>query len=382
MEKLYKSSNQIEYNLNCLITMDLAFFNQAGEKTEKATPKKRQKAREEGQVVQSTELGTAVMLITVFIAVRIFIPMMVERMMRAIYGNFTAQNLVVDFFNTQFMARYIWSMFGEVLLIFLPLGVVSMAVGLLVNILQVGWKPTAKTLKPKFSKLNPISGIKRTFSLKMFVELAKSLLKFGVVIVVVYTVLSEQINMLGMLPYMDLISSVIFIGDLIATVGMTVGILYIFVAALDYFFNRRKHEKELRMSKQEVKEEWKQMEGDPQIKNQIKQKMREVSMRRMMQDVPGTDVVITNPTHFAVAIRYDKASGEAPIVVAKGGDFMAKRIKEKAQENGVAVIENKPLARTLFATVEINDQIPPQLYQAVAEVLAYVYKLKNSTSFA
>ena len=368
----------MEVDLDKLLSMNLAFFNQgSGDKTEKPTPKRRQKAREEGQVVQSQELGTAFLFITVFIALRIFAPMMINRISGVMHYNFTLNYLMVDFTNISFSSEFIWQMFFQIILIFLPLALVVMGVGLFINIIQVGWKPTSKPLKPKFSKLNPIKGIKKVFSAKMFVELFKALLKFSAILFVVYFSISSEINMIGMLVYMDLFQGFAFIGNLALNIGLTVGILYIFIAAIDYFFNRRKHEKELRMSKQELKEEYKQMEGDPQIKGKIRQKMRETSMRRMMQDIPGADVVITNPTHYAIALKYDTSKSPAPIVVAKGAGYMAARIKEKAKENLITIFEDKPLARTLYATVDVGDSIPPELYAAVAEILAYVYRLKN-----
>jgi len=363
-----------------VIPMNLTFFNQGGgggEKTEKATPKKREKAREEGQVAQSQEIGTAFLLIAAFVALRAFAPMMLERVMSVMHWNFTSLYLAQELDSLQFASTYIYRTFGQVILIFLPVAMVVMAVGLIINIAQVGWKPTGKPLKPKFSKLNPIKGIKKVFGMKILLELVKTLLKFTVILVTIFFVLVDRVDMLMMLLYMDLMQAVIYIADLFATVGLTVGVLYLFIAAIDYAFNRRKHEKELRMSKQEVKEEWKQAEGDPMIKGRIKQKMREASMRRMMQEVPSADVVITNPTHFACALRYDREKGGAPILIAKGADLMAKRIKDAAQENYVVVVEDKPLARTLYTAVEVGREVPPELWQAVAEVLAYVYRLKN-----
>ncbi|MCL2415188.1 MAG: flagellar biosynthesis protein FlhB, partial [Defluviitaleaceae bacterium] len=256
-------------------------------------------------------------------------------------------------------------------------GLVVMGVGIFVNIVQVGWAPTTKTLRPNFSKLSPLKGIKRVFGMKMLLELVKALLKFAIILLVVYTMLSNEIDMLAVLFQMDLIPAVMYIGNLFVTIGMTVGIVYIFIAGIDYIYNRRKHEKELRMTKQEMKEEYKQMEGDPLIKGKIRQKMREVSMRRMMGDVPTADVIITNPTHYAIALKYDKEKSDAPFVVAKGADHLAQKIKDIAKDSNITIVEDKPLARTLYAAVEVGQEIPPNLYQAVAEVLAYVYKLKN-----
>ncbi|MCL2170585.1 MAG: flagellar biosynthesis protein FlhB [Defluviitaleaceae bacterium] len=360
------------------IPMNLAFFNNSGgEKTEKATPKKRQKARDEGQVAQSKEIGTALILISSFIAIRTFAPWIFGRVLDMISMHFINLNMTPAYINTVFIAGYIGNLFGQILLTILPIALVTMAIGLFINVVQVGWNPTAKPLKPKFSKLNPIKGMKKVVSLKMFLELFKALGKFAVIIAVVYIVVIGQIDMIASLPYMEFSSILLFFGNLYVNMAITVGVMYIFIAAIDYVFNRRKHEKDLKMTKHEVKEEYKQMEGDPLIKGKIRQKMREVSMRRMMGDVPSADVIITNPTHFAVALQYDRDSGSAPRVIAKGADHLARRIREIAEEADVVIVEDKPLARTLYATVDVGQEIPPELFQAVAEVLAYVYKLKN-----
>ena len=368
--------------LNGPIPMSLTFFNQQGasEKTEKATPKKKEKARKEGQVAQSQEVGTAFLFISAFIALRFFAPMMLVRVTNILHYNFSAANMAQNFRSPQFAAWYFWQTFGQVILIILPVALIVVSIGLLVNILQVGWKPTGKPLRPKFSKLSPKKGLKKIFSMRIFMELFKSLLKFAVILTAVYFILMDQMDMLQMLLFMDLFAAVSVIANLAITVGLTVGILYLFIAAADYTYNRFKHDKEIRMTKQEVKDEYKQMEGDPMIKSRIKQKMREVSMRRMMQDVPHADVVITNPTHFACALKYDREKGGAPILVAKGADLMAQRIKDVARENFITLVEDKPLARTLYKVVDVGDEVPPELWQAVAEVLAYVYRLKNPAS--
>jgi len=368
------------YNMR-LIPMNLEFFNNSGgEKTEKATPKKREKAREEGQVAQSQEIGTAFLLIVAFVALRIFAPMMMRNLMGVMHMNFTALDQAVEFASVEFMSTYIWSMFGQVILIMLPLGVTVMAVGIFINVVQVGWKPTGKPLKPKLANLSPKKGIKKIFSLKIFLELFKAVGKFAIILLVVYNLVWNERDMLLILGDMELAAAAAYVGGLFLNIGLMVGIVYIFIAAVDYTFNRRKHEKQLRMSKHEVKEEYKQMEGDPLIKSKIRQRMREASMRRMMGDVPTADVVITNPTHYAIALKYDRERGEAPFVLAKGADHLAQRIKEIAKDAEIIIVEDKPLARTLYATVEVGQEIPPQLYQAVAEVLAYVYKLKNAVT--
>ncbi len=292
--------------------------------------------------------------------------------------NVQMQQTYLDMFEPVFMSKYIGYMFTQVVLICLPMLLIAALIGFVTNIVQVGWLVTTKPLKPKFSKLNPISGFKRIFSLKAIVELLKSLLKFGLIIMVVVNVVKKYIDYIPGLFLFEPMQIIIFIGDIIVSLGVTVGAAYLFIAGIDYAYTHYKHEKDIKMSKQEIKEEYKMMEGNPQVKGQIRQRMREASMRRMMQDLPTADVIITNPTHYAVALKYDKLSGKAPVVVAKGVDFLAKRIRDTATENNIEIVEDKPLARTLYANVDIGKEIPPELYKAVAEILAYVYKLKEA----
>jgi len=358
--------------------MDLGFFNQpSAEKTEKATPKKREKAREEGQVAQSQEIGTAVLFVAAFASLRMFAPGMLNRLAGLITTNFQYGARTAELMETQAMARHIWTMFGQIILIFLPVALVVMALGLMINLAQVGWKPTFKPMQPKFSKMSPAKGIKKIFSLKILVELVKTLIKFSVILAVVYFVLVSELDMIAMFFYMDLWAAIAYIANVYVTVGITIGVLYIFVAAIDFTYNKFKHEKDLRMTKQEIKDEYKQAEGDPMIKGRIRQKMRETSMRRMMQEVPGADVVITNPTHFACVIKYNRLSAKAPVLVAKGADNLAHKIRDIANENEVMIVENKPLARTLYSVVDVGDEIPAELWQAVAEILAYVYSVRE-----
>jgi len=361
--------------IHTALPMNLRFFD--GEKTEKATPRKKTKAREEGQVAKSAEIGTAFLFIAVFAALGMFGSYIVGGLQDVLRLNFTLLASADTFYEKPIVSRYIAGMFGQIFLIVLPVFAVTLVIGLITNIVQVGWHPTAKLLKPKFSKLNPLKGMKRLFSFRVLIELIKSILKFVVILLVIFDILSAEAPRLHMLLDMGLQQAVVYVGDICLRLGINVGMAYLLIALADYAYVRWKHAKDLRMSKQEVKEEYKNIEGNPQIKGKIRQKMREASMRRMMQDVPTADVIITNPTHFAVALRYDTDKSEAPMLVAKGTDHLAQRIKALAKENNVAIVENKPLARALYATVDVGREIPPELYQTVAEVLAYVYKLKN-----
>ena len=247
----------------------------------------------------------------------------------------------------------------------------------IVNVLQVKWKVTTKPLKADFKKFNPINGFKRFFSKDSLVELLKAFLKIIIIVWVAYSAVVDDSRNLLLLYDMSLIQAVMFVGSVIINAGMKISIAYCIIGIADYIYQKWKFKEDMKMTKQEVKDEYKNSEGDPQVKGKQKAKMREASQRRMMQDVPRADVVITNPTHYAVALKYDAQEAEAPVVLAKGTDYLALQIKEKAKEADVEIVENKPLARMLYANVEIGEEIPPELYQTVAEILATVYRLKN-----
>jgi len=365
------------------IPLNLFYFADSGgggEKTEKATPKKQKKARDEGQVAKSQEVSTAIMLISGFVALRAFSGMMME----SIHGLFHVHySMFATFgendFELVYVTRHVALIFGQILLLCAPMFIVSLIVGLVMNLLQVGWNPTMKPLRPKGSKMNPLKGFKRIFGMQALVNFIKSMFKLLLVGAVVYGMIYNRIPEIRSLLNMSFMEAVEFIGSIVTNMGIAIGVLYIFIALFDYAYTRWKHNKDLKMSKHEVKEEWKQQEGNPQIKGKIRQKMREISMRRMMQHVPQADVIITNPTHYAVALQYDMMSGKggAPKLIAKGVDFMAKRIRESAIESNIPIVENPPLARAIYADVDVDEEIPEELYVAVAEIMAYVFKLRN-----
>jgi flagellar biosynthetic protein FlhB len=242
---------------------------------------------------------------------------------------------------------------------------------------QFKFKITTKPLQPKFSKLNPVSGMKRLFSKEKIIELIKAVAKIVLIVYVVYSTIKNDWVYLVQFYDMSLNQALEIVGDIVINLGLKISLIYMIVAFADLFYQRKKFKEDIKMTKQEVKDEYKNSEGDPQIKGKQKQRMREASQRRMMKDVPKADVVITNPTHNAVAIRYNPDEAPAPVVLAKGADYVALKIKEIAKENKVEIVENKPLARMLYANVDIGQQIPPELYQAVAEVLAMVYKMQG-----
>lgn len=349
----------------------------AEEKTEAASPKRRREAREKGQVAKSRELVTAVLLLATFLAIRIFAKSIYMNLTQTIQLFFSFPRNMSDVISTgdlvSIYLRCLWT-FAKVLA---PVMMISVLAAISLNYLQVGFLFTLKPLVPKFNKLNPIEGFKNIVSKNALVELIKSILKIGIIGFVIYNYLRKNFIVVPELLAMNLNSTAIFIGTTIINTGIRVAAILIVISLFDLAYQYWQYEKNLRMSKQEVKEEYKMTEGNPQIKSKIREKQRQMSLRRMMTEVPKADVVITNPTHFAIAVKYDSQKAEAPIVLAKGKDIIAQKIKEIAKENNVPTVENKPLAQALYKSVEIGDMVPADLYKAVAEVLAFVYSLKN-----
>ncbi|PYI50382.1 flagellar biosynthesis protein FlhB [Paenibacillus flagellatus] len=358
------------------LPLDLQLF--AGEKTEKATPKKRQEARQKGQVAKSMELPSALILFGVLLLLFGYGTMMRDKIEDMFVVSFH------DYMTMEMTPNNVSLVFGKLifegLLLLAPIFGLAMVMAIVASYSQIGFLLTLEPLKMSFSKLDPIKGIGNLFKLRSFIELLKSIMKMTVIgLVVFYTIWSEkeQFIEMGRWPVIHTFS---YTAHLILMLGVQIAAILLVLALFDYMYQRYELEKNLRMSKDEIKQEYKNTEGDPLIKSKIREKQRRMAMQRMMQDVPKADVVITNPTHFAVAIRYDPKQAEAPMVVAKGTDYVALKIRQVAEEHGVIRMENKPLARALYAQVEIGQTIPADLFQAVAEVLAYVYKLKGKTS--
>lgn len=258
-----------------------------------------------------------------------------------------------------------------------PLMGVALLVGLTSQLIQVGFLVSGKPLQPQLDRINPLSGFKRLFSRRALVDLAKSLAKVFVVGWLAYTQLKNALEVLPRLPLTGVGDWLAWVGDIVVRTGIIIGFALLVVAALDYIFQYTEHERRLRMSKQELKEELKQTEGDPQVRARIRRRQRQLAARRMLHEVPTADVVITNPVHYAVALKYDRAVADAPIVVAKGAGVLAQRIRDIAQEHQVPLVEDVWLARTLYKDVEPGQTIPVQLFQAVADVLAFVYTLRE-----
>ncbi len=261
----------------------------------------------------------------------------------------------------------------QIIIMLAPVLIVGVLIAFLCDYIQVGWKPTPNPLKPKFSKLDPTKGFKKILSPQSLVELIKSIAKIFLIGYITYSYIKGKDHLLFGLIDMPIMQAIRLIGDTVTNLGMRIAAVYLIISAGDYIYQKFKFNKDMKMTKQEVKEEYKNQEGNPEIKGKIRQRMREASQRRMMQAVPQADVVITNPTHYAVAIKYDSEVAPAPVVLAKGADYLALRIKKLAGENDVYIVEDKPLARMLYANVEVGAMVPPELYQAVAEVLAFVY---------
>lgn len=371
--------NLIE-NSHRLLPYNLQLFanSEGGDKTEDATPKKLRDARKDGQVAKSTELNTAVMLFALFVVLKVYVGKIGTQFIEVF------QEMLNDFvvyIDSDMTLNQVLAVLGylvkAILTITVPIFLVGVAVAFLINRVQITWKVTKKPLQPKLSKLNPIKGFKKLFSKEKLVQLLFSILKIVLISWLVYDTLKDEWRILWKLYDFTLYQAIGVIGNIVISLGIKISSLFLIVGFADLFYQKKKFKKDMKMSKQEVKDEYKNSEGDPQIKGKIKQKMLEVSRRRMMSAIPNADVVITNPTHFAVALQYDKESASAPVVVAKGADYMAQKIKDIARENKVEIVENKPLARMLYFNVEIDQEIPQELYQMVAEILAYVYRVKN-----
>jgi len=377
-----KSTNNFEKELYSVKVyrmqpVNLQLFADSGEKTEKATPRKRRKAREEGQVLQSKELTSAIVLLSMFLTLKIAGSFMYEQLYLNFKIAFEDLAQVPDLFSIQGVRKLYVNLVLQLLKIVAPVFAVALVAGVASGYAQVGFLFTTKTLAVKLNRINPLNGFKKLFSFRSFAELIKSILKILIIGFLGYLYLSGEARNILKTMDMDVVSIAAYICNTSLNVAIRMCIAMLVLGVLDYGYQWWEYEKSLKMTKQEIKQEYKETEGNPEIKGKIKQKQRQLALRRMLQDVPKADVVITNPTHFAVAIKYDPKVADAPLVVAKGQDYMAQKIKKIAKENKVEIVENKQLARTLYSTVEIGDKIPPELFQAVAEVLAFVYSLKN-----
>ena len=347
-------------------------------KTEKATPKRRRDERKRGNVAKSQDVVAVATLTVSYAMLRLLAPSFVEQTARFI--EYCLGEAILAEMSFPALLQELLRQSG--ILVALTVGLLALTiivVSIAATFAQTGMLVSAEALKPKFSKINPLQGFKRLFSLRSVIETLKGILKIILLLWLVYNNLMDMLSVNHKYLYTDLAAGIEHIYDSILTMIFQIIIAFAVVAAADYLYQWWDYEQQLRMSKQEIKEEYKQTEGDPQIKGKIKERQQQMARSRMMQQVPQADVVIKNPTHFAVALRYHPDTDNAPIVLAMGQDELALRIIQVAEENQVAVVENVPLARALYANAELGREIPPEFYGAVAEILVYIFRLNNDT---
>lgn len=352
-----------------------------GEKTEEPTAKKLEDARKDGNVAKSKDLATAIVLLVTFSMLKIFIGRIGTGFMEIYDSVYSRISTFANPFHNEMTYNAVKSIIIDVLVdgaaLIWPVALGGYAVTIISYALQFKWQVTTKPLKPKASNISPIKGFKRMFSKQSLVNLVKSLALVIIISYMVYVTIKDKLGYWYRWYDVPLMTAIAAIGDIALSLAIKISAIYLIVGFGDFMWSKHKFHEDMKMTKQEVKDEMKNSEGDPKVKAQQRRVMQKASMRRMMQSIPDADVVITNPTHFAVALKYDLKIAGAPVVVAKGADYVAQKIKDKARESGVEIVENKPLARALYANVEIGSEIPEELYQAVAEVLAFVYNIKN-----
>jgi flagellar biosynthetic protein FlhB len=351
------------------------------EKTEPASDRKREEARRKGKIARSVELNSALVLLFGLLILYVGGSTLASGMAEIARSAFMRSGTMpVNVENLHAMMSGGMVRLG---LLMAPVILGIMVVGLASSYLQVGFVYSPEVLRPTFDKINPMQGIKKILvSRRSLMELAKSMIKVTIVGIVAYFGIKDVIAEAPILVESDPSAVMGYLSSSAYSLGVKTGMAFLVLAVVDYFYQRFEHEKELRMSKEEVKEETKSTEGDPMVKGRIRTIQRRIAYRRMMQDVPKADVIVTNPTHLAVALKYDADDMRAPRVVAKGADFIALKIREIAAAHDVPIVEDKPLAQALYRSVEIGQEIPEKMFQAVAQLLAYIYRLKQATHTA
>lgn len=345
------------------------------EKTEKATPKRRFEARQEGNVARSMEINSAVILLTGTLTLYFMGPWLMGRIrlgMTTIFREAVYVDLTVERMNdfAQLALSYM-------VINLLPLLFTILLTGITANVVQVGLIFSSKPLKPKLSKINPLKGLKRLVTLRSLLELVKSIIKLTIICYFAYTTIKGDFSNYQQLLDSDITISLAMIGSMAFKLVIKIAVVLLVMAIIDYFYQKWDHERNLKMTKQEVQDESKQTEGDPKVKSRIRSLQRQFMINAMIHELPEADVVITNPVRYAIAIRYNSQAMAAPKVIAKGARKTAERIKKIARQNDIPIVENKELARALYKTVEVGMEVPTRFYQAIAEVLSYVYRLKN-----
>lgn len=346
------------------------------EKTEPASDKKREEARRKGKIPRSVELNSAFVLLFGLLIISFGGTALVGGLAEVVRDSLVhSGTTTLTLGNLHGMAVRGLMTVGALLA---PVILGIMGVGLAAAYLQVGFVYSPEVMRPSFDKINPLTGVKKILiSRRSLIELAKSLAKVGLVGMVAWWSVQDVIADSPALVQGDIVGLLGFIGHSAFTVGLRTGLVFMVIAVLDFFYQRFEYEREMRMSKEELKEETKATEGDPMVKSRVRSIQRRIAYRRMMADVPTADVVVTNPTHLAVALKYDAEEMHAPNVVAKGADLIALKIREIALEHQVPIVEDRPLAQALYRSVDIGEEIPEKLFQAVAQVLAYIYRLRN-----
>jgi len=351
--------------------------NLAGEsKTEKATSKKRKDERKKGNIFVSKDVIALMSILGVFYSVKLLFPSMYEIMKGFMFrymGYASSQTDITQGLMTEIAISCIQT-FMQVAI---PVIIIAMLIGVITTLAQTRLLFSMESTKPKFSRLNPLEGIKKLFSLKSFVEVMKNVIKISILLYIIYKFIKDRFIELSKTMDMDILLSSTYMLESVISMIYKVCIGFVAISVLDYAYQWWEYERQIKMSKHDVKQEHKQMEGNPEIKGKIRELQRQRAMSRMMQAVPDADVVIKNPTHYAVALKYDLEKDGAPILVAKGQDELALRIIKTAEENKVSIIENKPLARSIFAQTELNGEIPMEHYAEIAEILVYIYQINN-----
>ena len=346
------------------------------ERTETATPKRREEARKKGQVPKSIELNTAIILFVIFLFIHFYKGYFLEKTIY--YGKLIFENIGSTYISPDNVQGYANLVLVKGAILIAPIIVILFGVALLVNFSQVGIFFTVEPMMPKWSKINPLSGLKRIFgSKRSLVELVKGIFKIIVIGYIGYSSIRSVVQDYVILMDKDVYNILIFIANATFSVGLKIAVALLILAIFDFMFQRYEHERNIKMSKHEVRQELKQMEGDPLIKSRIRSIQRDMARKRMMAEVPEADVVITNPTFLAVALKYAPKEMSSPVVIAKGARLIAEKIRDSAKERNIPIVENKPLAQALYKSCDVGSEIPEEFFQAVAEILSYVYKLKK-----
>ena len=349
----------------------------SGDKTEEPTPHKLREARKKGQIAKSKEITSAILIFVSFYTLK--------NNAEALWKNMEASTIetfkyIPVKFNESIAGKILEDSLFTFMKSLLPILLVVFAVAIIVESVQTGFLVSFDSISPKLEKLNPIEGFKKFVSLKQYVELLKSLVKMTVVIFILIGVIREDFGTVLLSQELSLWQIMTFTGELVMKVVTRVGMFYIIVACFDYFYQRFEYMKSMKMSKKEIKDEYKRLEGDPTIKQRQREAARQMSQGRQMGAVPNADVVVTNPTHLAIALEYKPDQMNAPRVLAKGKRLVAQQIRELAERHNIPIVENPPLAQALFPIVEPDMEVPPQFYKAVAEILAFVYNLRKKRS--